>query len=147
MRAINHALTGAFIGFSVGQPLLAIPLAVGSHFVLDAIPHFGIDKDDITKRWFHYLLIADAVLCLGLVLALALTRHQYWLVAAVSAFAASAPDFLSINRYLRHWLRLPWRPGAYARFATGLQWFERPAGAVVEIAWFMAALICLAPFL
>ncbi len=41
MTGFNHAVTGALIAGAVGNPFLAIPLAFASHFVLDAIPHFG----------------------------------------------------------------------------------------------------------
>ena len=66
MTATNHALTGAAIGFIVGVPAIAIPLALISHFVLDAIPHFrsGIEGEKFMKaNWFQNYLIAEATIC------------------------------------------------------------------------------------
>lgn len=150
MRAINHALTGAVIGFAIGEPLLAVPVAVASHYVCDAIPHFGLNlpmAQELGGKLFRNLLYLDVVLCFGLVVILAVLQPQHWLLAAVCAFAAAAPDLLSINRYravLRH---RPWQGNAYSRFAHNIQWFERPVGAVVEVAWFAAAIALLWPFL
>ncbi|MFZ1324307.1 MAG: hypothetical protein WAQ57_04090 [Candidatus Saccharimonadales bacterium] len=41
MHTVNHAAAGAGIALAVRQPLLALPLALASHFVLDALPHYG----------------------------------------------------------------------------------------------------------
>ena len=50
MTGFNHAATGALITVLV-NPVLAVPLAFASHFVLDAIPHFGWEfNDDVFKR-------------------------------------------------------------------------------------------------
>ncbi len=40
MLSISHAITGAFIAVKVGNPYLAIPLILLSHYVEDAIPHW-----------------------------------------------------------------------------------------------------------
>lgn len=42
MLSISHALTGAFIAVKVGNPLLAIPLILLSHYIEDAIPHWDV---------------------------------------------------------------------------------------------------------
>ena len=56
MTATNHALSGALIGLAVMQPILALPLAFVSHFMLDAVPHFGFDEHGghlKNKKTFH----------------------------------------------------------------------------------------------
>lgn len=150
MRAINHALTGAIIGLTVGEPLVAVPAALASHYVLDVIPHHGEDGDKL--KWlrsgrFESLLVIDALLCLGLVLALAFNHPLNWLLAAVCAFVAAAPDFLSINRYIKAREGKKWTGSWYTVWAGKIQWFERPIGAVVELAWFAGAIVLLAPLL
>lgn len=40
MLITPHALTGAAITVLVPNPLVSVPLAIGSHFVLDMIPHW-----------------------------------------------------------------------------------------------------------
>jgi hypothetical protein len=150
MTAINHALTGTAIGLLVGQPLLAVPLAVGSHYVCDVLPHFGTglpDKVVLKSNKYRDYLAVEAGLCFLLVVGLAGFRPQHWLLAAICAFAAAAPDLLSINKYLAIRRGRRWQPGRYVRFASAIQWFERPIGAVVEVAWFVAALVIIVPFL
>ena len=150
MRAINHVLTGALIGFVVVEPVAAIPLAVASHYVCDVIPHHGYTTNknkQLRTTAFRNSLYIDAALCFGLVLILATSQPVHWLLAGVCAFAAAAPDLLSINHYLKVLARKSWRPNLYSRFATGIQWFERPVGAVVEVAWLIAAVSLLQPFI
>jgi hypothetical protein len=157
MRAINHALTGSLIGFLVGEPAVAVPAAIVSHFVLDAIPHYDgladarptlkAKKQWVRTRTFRTLLYADAVLCIALVVVLAAREPHHWLLASICAFAAASPDFLSIN-FFRHSLsRKPWQPSLYMQFVSFTQWFQRPIGAVVEVTWFAGAVVLLAPFL
>ena len=150
MRAINHALTGAVIGFVVHEPFVAVPVAVASHYVCDVIPHYGAGlsgNQELKTPLFRKLLYVDAVLCAVLVAVLTIQRPSYWLLAVICAFAAAAPDLLSLKRYRRVIGNRSWRAGIYSKFAHAIQWFERPIGAVVEAAWFTAALIILIPFL
>jgi hypothetical protein len=150
MTAINHALTGTAIGLIVGQPLIAVPVAVASHYVCDVLPHFGTglpDKILLKTDNFRNYLVVEAVLCASLVAGLALLQPQHWLLAAICAFAAAAPDLLSINRYWKKRHGRRYQPGAYVRFATRIQWFERPIGGVVEVAWLFAMIVLILPFL
>lgn len=147
MRAINHALTGAIIGLVSGEPLLAVPLAIASHFICDAIPHYGKGPESIKEDLFKNLLYIDAALCFLLVVVLAWQQPPHWQLAAVCAFLAAAPDFLSFNRFIKARQGKPWKPSMYAKFATGIQWFERPIGAVVEAVWFVVAVGILVPYL
>lgn len=150
MRAINHALTGALIGLVITEPMIAVPLAVASHFACDAIPHFGVQgSKDIRARWFTPLLIVDALLCFVVVAILALRRPEHWLLAEICAFLAASPDLFSAPRLKRLFrggnpdvnLKNP-----FLRFHSKIQWFERPPGLIVEIAWLGGLLCLLAPF-
>ncbi len=147
MTATNHALTGAIIGLVVGQPLIAIPLAVLSHFVLDAVPHFGTgtpDKVAYKTNAFRNYLIAEAAICFLLVCLLVVTQPANYMLAAICAFVAAAPDLLSINQYIKIRHGKVWKPGLYSRFAKRIQWFERPIGAAVELTWAICAIFLLA---
>ena len=150
MTAVNHALTGTVIGLVVGEPLIALPAALVSHFVCDALPHFGSALPQ-TKRLktdnFRNYLVVEFLLCVSIVVALAAFRPDHWQLAAACAFLATSPDLLWINRYLKIRRGKHWKRSAYARFAGNIQWFERPIGAVVEIAWFVAAVVIIVPFL
>lgn len=149
MRAINHSLTGAIIGLTVVDAEIALPLAFASHFILDAIPHHGykgLDKN-IKGLRFITLLIIDAILCTILVFYLIFSKPTNWLIAIICAFVAALPDFFSINLFYKTLKGLPHKPNLYTRFASTIQWFEKPIGVVVELAWLVASLTCLAIFL
>ena len=148
MTALNHSLTGALIGLSIHNPAIALPAALVSHLVCDAMPHFGSnDKDLIKKRKFAYYLLADAALCCLLVMLLTLTRPSYWWLAAVCALVAASPDFLSIRRFVavRRGKRFVYNK--LELFLKKIQWFERPIGAIVEVVWFVGAVVLLSAFL
>jgi hypothetical protein len=150
VTATNHALTGAIIGLVAGRPLIALPAALVSHFVCDAIPHWTPDVPDdkrLRSNSFRNYLIAEASLCFLLVVILALARPENWLLACFCAFLATSPDLLWIPRYVKTLRGQKYRANLYEKFAQGIQWFTRPIGAVVEIGWFAAALIILIPFL
>ncbi len=42
MLSISHAVTGAFIAVKIGNPFLAIPLILLSHYLEDAVPHWDV---------------------------------------------------------------------------------------------------------
>ena len=147
MTATNHAMTGAIIGLSVHQPLLALPIALLSHFVLDAIPHYGshLPQEVLLKtKGFRQYLFIELLLCVALVVVLGTVQPKHWLLAAICAFVAAAPDLLSINRFLRVRMGKSYHPNVYSRFASAIQWFEKPSGAVVEVAWAAGCIVILA---
>lgn len=57
----NHVLSGAVIGAATRRPLPALLVGVASHFVLDAVPHWGEWESDE-----HFLRIAVADGLIGL---------------------------------------------------------------------------------
>jgi hypothetical protein len=102
MIATNHAITGALIGLIVGEPLLAIPAAILSHFVCDSLPHYGNNSPDTVffkSKTFRNMLITDAALCVVLVIILALTRPEHWFLASICAFLSTSPDLIWINHF------------------------------------------------
>jgi hypothetical protein len=146
MTATNHALTGAIIGLMVSDPFIAAPVALLSHFVLDSIPHHGSLKNKnvwLKSRTFHTMLIVDASLCLVLVIALAILHPRHWILACVCAFLAASPDLASIGLFRAALANKSRKPNLYTRFASKIQWFERPSGTVVEATWFLSCLFIL----
>ena len=146
MTATNHALTGAAIGLIVANPLLAVPAAFISHFVLDSLPHYGPSNPDTTTRTFKNYLVTDALLCVLLVALLAVSHPINWLIAAICAFVATSPDFMWVKDFVRAHKGLPrnlHKRAAVVRLHAHVQWFQRPIGAVVEIAWCAGAIMVL----
>lgn len=148
MTATNHALTGTAIGLIVGEPLLALPLALLSHYALDVIPHFGLGDEAVFKTGgFKIYLLTEAIVCFLIVLGVFIFRPENWLLAVTCAFLAAAPDLLSINRFQKVNAGKVWQAGWYTSFAKHIQWFERPIGAVVEVAWAAAMIIIILPYI
>lgn len=148
MTATNHALTGALIGLAIGNPWVAAPLALLSHYVLDVIPHFG-DKDNpdrIKTTFFRNFLLVDALFCVLLVGTLAVLQPQYWFLACVCAFLGAAPDMSYISAFIDAKKKKPHKFGLYNRLGIAIQWYEKPEGALVEFAWFCMAIALLIGF-
>jgi hypothetical protein len=150
VRAINHALTGTLIGLAVGQPVIAVPVALASHYVCDVIPHYGASLsklDEMKSSLFKRLLYVDALLCFGLVVLLALFQPPDWQLAAICAFVAASPDFASLGKFMSANAHKPLKSNAYIKFADRIQWFERPIGAIVEVIWAVAMIALIMPFI
>jgi hypothetical protein len=130
MIALNHALTGTAIAIAVKQPVLAIPLAFLSHFVLDAIPHFGdMPFYSYGHPLFRYVMAADGLLTVSSVGALMLFNPNLALVIGLGAFFAILPDVFWLGHYALKWKH--W----FFTFHQKIQWFERPPGIIVEAAY------------
>jgi hypothetical protein len=90
MLVTNHVLSGAVVGAAVRRPGLALGLGIASHFVLDAVPHWG--KWDSDR---HFLRVAAVDGLTGLAVmgaAVALSRpERRWAVAA-GMVGAALPD-------------------------------------------------------
>lgn len=148
MTATNHVLTGAVIATVVASPVIAVPLAFASHFVLDAIPHFGIHEDDTLKRNGHWLfrsvVVTDTVLTIAALALVPIALHNHvnaWAVLA-AMFAALLPDLLWIPHFIhevRH--NIARARTTFMIWHQQIQWSETPWGLLVEMMW-AAAAIC-----
>ena len=144
MRAINHATTGAIIGLSVIAPI-AIPLAFVSHYALDAIPHH--DDNTLSHNKFTALLLGDLSLCVLLAAIIFFIHPPYWWLAILCAFIATSPDLMWFRQY---WDRRSGKKSksierrcGIVRLHAKVQWFQKPIGLVVEIAWLLITGLCL----
>jgi hypothetical protein len=147
MTATNHALTGALIGLAVHNPWIALPAALCSHIICDIIPHFGMDTEWIRSRSFSWMLTIDALLCLLLVAILFITGPPSWLLGAICAFVATSPDLLWVRQFMLVRQKKIYKPFWLERFLGWIQWFQKPVGAYVEVAWFVGAVTLLWQFL
>lgn len=101
MLEAPHVLVGIAIATKVGHPLLAIPLSLGSHFVLDMLPHWNPhlntemkEHGGITKST-KLIILADAAVSGLITLAFtyrALPNSLLAFTIFVSAAAAILPD-------------------------------------------------------
>ena len=51
MLETPHVIVGAAIAYKVVNPALALPLALGSHFILDITPHWNPHLSTETKKF------------------------------------------------------------------------------------------------
>ena len=137
MTGTNHVLTGTAIGLAVANPMVAIPAAFMSHFVCDIIPHFGVDDEQMKSKAFSRFLIAEAVISTSIIIALLAYRPEQWFVAAICGFLAFLPDAIWIRKYRTlkagESFSYTWLEG----LLHNIQWYERPKGAFVELAWLL----------
>lgn len=150
MSLTNHALAGSIIALVVNEPLIALSLAFASHFLLDALPHFGYPGNkgygEAIKHKLSYIVTGVDVVLLVLVLgALALTGNGLAVMAGLVAAAPDAIGLLNFLIYEKHGRK----PGAFfkvfhVKFHRAIQRYERPWGIWVEVAAFVGLLpICI----
>ena len=139
MTATNHAATGALLALIIKEPILVLPLAFISHFVMDVLPHFGYPGNrgygEAFKHKLTYLVVFGEIV--GLAFLLWAVAGQGWLVY-VAGIVALSPDFLGLYNYFgierKH--QDPSRfviNRLHRKFHRKLEWCERPWGIFIEI--------------
>ena len=135
MTATNHGLFGSFIAVTLhAHPVVAICIAPFSHFLLDALPHYGNNNDTTSKKFFR-LLKMDMLTAVVSTLVLAFIYKEFAILLIACAFLSASPDLMwiyyeYINKPLRnkHWV---------PKFHGWIQWSQTPKGAYIELAWFL----------
>jgi len=137
MTATNHGLFGALLAVTLHKyPAVAITLAPLSHFLLDALPHFGSDKISLHSKKFFKILYADMTLAVVSTLAVAWFWQEIALLVVVCAFLAASPDLMWLYlEYLKPTKKAKWP--WFAHFHSWIQWSQTPAGFAVECLWFI----------
>jgi hypothetical protein len=152
MTTTNHALAGAIIAQIVPIPGLAVLLAFFSHFVMDALPHFGIpiQNDDVWARnnrtIFKFISRLDTVITFALfvISSWLSTGGADWKTVFACMFAAIFPDLVWVYRFIKEQKTHKVLPKSwFSKFHAWLQWGERPWGWVIEAVWFFASLAVL----
>lgn len=102
MTATGHALIGTVIAAKVGNPVLAIPIALASHFIADALPHWdtGTNRKLKSRRTFFIESVIDVLV--GFVLSWLLI---VWVFPATNI---SYAFLIIIMAQLPDWLTAPY---------------------------------------
>ena len=141
MTGTNHGMTGAVIALLVKEPVLALPISFISHYVCDAIPHYGIAQDEeLLGKKFNTILIADFIFAVSLMVVLGfIFPTQKWLIWGCMATAA-APDlaWAYYHLYLEKIKKRTFKLDIFSHFHHWIQWSQTPNGKFVEIAWFLS---------
>jgi hypothetical protein len=130
MTATGHALVGTVIAAKVGNPALAIPIAIASHFLCDALPHWdtGYHRAQNSKKRFIVTSAIDVVL--GFVLSYLLIVLFFPTTSLLYAFLiiimAQLPDWLTAPYLFLDWNFAPftWVYKCQKKFdsSIGLPW-------------------------
>lgn len=143
MLELPHVVIGATIASKIPYPLISLPLAFLSHFLLDEIPHWNPDlHGDIKKygqisRRSKLIIAGDVFLSLGMgfgIAAQALPDQKKALVIIIASFLAVAVDVVEgfhfflgaqhqflknlIGFQRRHQKRFPLIPGLLTQMAV-----------------------------
>jgi len=103
-----HVIVAAAIAVNVANPALAIPLALGSHFVLEKIPHWNPHLNTELKKYGKItsqstnIVIADSALALslgGLTAYIMLPDVGLALTVLLACFVAVMPDLIEAPYY------------------------------------------------
>jgi hypothetical protein len=90
MLLTNHVLAGALIGALARRPVPAFAVGVASHFVLDAVPHWG---DWASTRHFLRAAVPDGLISLAAMGAIAAVSPAERRPAVVAGMVGAAlPD-------------------------------------------------------
>jgi hypothetical protein len=90
MLVTNHVLSGAVIGAEVRRPVPAFFLGVASHFVLDAVPHWGHFGG---RRQFLRVAVPDGLTGLAVIGAMTAAAPPDQRAAVLAGMAGAAlPD-------------------------------------------------------
>jgi hypothetical protein len=124
----NHVLSGALIGALAGRPAPAFAAGVASHFVLDAVPHWG---DWGSQRRFLQVAVPDGLVSLAVMGTLTAVSPPGRRAAMLAGMAGAAlPD---ADKPTRMWFGWSPFPAAVDRFHARIQ-HESFRRAPVELA-------------
>jgi hypothetical protein len=130
MTGTNHALAGGLLAKYLPLPL-ALPLALVSHFFLDALPHYGLPNKKRNKSTFwKVFFVCDFIVAFSFAV-LQISFHHYAIF--LGGLVALVPDFVWVSRVAKsksfdlshnqHW---------FTTWHARIQRYERPWGLWVE---------------
>jgi len=152
MLITNHVLAGSLIGLNIKEPALAIVIAFASHFVMDALPHFGYPGrkgyPEVLKHKLSYFVGSITLLStLGVTLFL-IANNQWFLL--ICGLVAASPDIAGWYNYVAYEKHGKSAKGIlkllHVQFHRRIQNFERPWGIYIEAAIFIFLLLILLNF-
>jgi hypothetical protein len=133
MTGFNHAAVGGLLAVFLPLPA-AIPLAVLSHFALDALPHYGIPHNKRNKSVFwRVFTTADVILAFAILGGMSVfVWHR--LDILLCGLLAASPDFIWVGRILRtRSFDLSKNHSRFTQWHVSIQRFERPWGLYLEL--------------
>jgi len=134
MTATTHALIGTIIAAKIGNPTLAIPIAIASHIIADAIPHWDTATNRNKKTFKRMFTDSFIDVVLGFVLSYLLillffptTNLAYGFLIII---ASQLFDWITALYYFFHIKAFKWIYSFQKLFNNDL---DLPWGAVTQI--------------
>lgn len=138
MTGLNHAATGALVAAAINRPILSLPAALLSHFVIDVIPHWNYKVPGGIKGR-QKVMVLDLFLSLGLLVILALTVNAQPWVVFVGGLLAISPDTMWMRFFITGKVDFAGKPGSLInrvrKFHLWIQISETRWGILVEAVW------------
>lgn len=135
MTATNHVVTGAAIGALVVNPWFALPLALGSHFLLDALPHMDYPAKASSQKFLIWLAV-DLGLAGSILVSLWLIHPVNAAVIVACGALAALPD----GMWLYYTMYKKYPKGQYPhwlpKFHSVIQKRTSPKYWPIELLWF-----------
>lgn len=85
-----HVLAGTAVGAALRNPVAALAAGFASHFVLDAVPHWGISADP--QVWLAVARIDGVVSVIAVLAAILLLPRDRRVAGLMGAVGAALPD-------------------------------------------------------
>ena len=138
MLVAAHVTTGAALGAAIGHPLLVIPVAVASHFLLDSVPHWQETLAPYKPTWKTYVRIPiDLGLGLLVVLLAVWAQPHHAVAIWTGAVFASGADLdvimVAYPRLKRGLLQKYWDWHCAIQRETSSLWGVVPQLAVMSL--------------
>ncbi len=139
MLTTPHAAAGAAIAALIPNPIGALPLALASHYALDAIPHWQETLPPYTPTWKTWVRMPiDLALALAVTAMIAVWNPDSAVLVWACAFAANLPDLDCAVVLMPRLLRIPliakeWKWHARIQRETGKLYGVWPQLAVIDI--------------
>lgn len=142
MTATAHVIVGTVIAAKIGNPTLAIPIAVASHVVLDLIPHWDTAtnrKDKSRKRLFidSFVDVLTATAVSYTIIVFFFPKTDLFYAATIALFAL-LPDIL-MAPYL--FLRIGFFKWAYDFGKMTNNELDKPRGVLTQTGVIIAAIL------
>ena len=142
MTATSHAIVGTVIAAKIGNPALAIPIAIASHVVLDLIPHWdtATNRRDKSRKRLFIDSSVDALTAVTVsysVIAF-FFPHTNLVYAAIIVFFSLLPDIL-MAPYL--FFRLEFFKWAYNFGKMTNNELDKPWGVLTQVAAILAVIL------
>ena len=138
MTITNHVVMGGLVATFAHNPLIAIPVALASHFALDSLPHFDYPTQDPTKIRFFIWLAIDAGLAASILTAIFILQPAGASLILVCAIVAASPDLMwayylvyKNGKNRKNWPLI-------VKFHSSIQKHTSPKLWPIELVWLLA---------